>query len=170
MNQQIPLVLRPTTSDHLPTLFEQQRDPEANYQAAFTAKDPNDRAAYDAHWTRVLANPEIVMRTVFVDDVIVGSVLSFVQDGMREVSFWFGKEFWGKGFATAALRDYLTEMPNRPIYAHAATDNYGSLRVLEKCGFQIIETSRYFANARNAEIDEFLLVLNETTTSFPGTR
>ena len=48
-----------------------------------------------------------------------------------------------------------------PIYARVAKDNLGSRRVLEKCGFAIIDESGGFANARGQEIEEFLLELVE---------
>jgi RimJ/RimL family protein N-acetyltransferase len=44
----------------------------------------------------------------------------------------------------------------RPIYARVARDNFGSRRVLEKCGFKIIGESKGFANARGEEIEELL--------------
>ena len=50
--------------------------------------------------------------------------------------------------------------PTRPIYARAAKDNIGSLRVLEKCGFMIIGEDTGFANARGKEVEEFLLQLH----------
>jgi RimJ/RimL family protein N-acetyltransferase len=47
----------------------------------------------------------------------------------------------------------------RPIYARVAKDNLGSRRVLEKCGFTVINESTGFANARGQEIEELLLEL-----------
>jgi RimJ/RimL family protein N-acetyltransferase len=47
----------------------------------------------------------------------------------------------------------------RPLYARAASDNAGSLRVLEKTGFRIIDTEVSFAPARGAEIEETILRL-----------
>ena len=43
--------------------------------------------------------------------------------------------FWGRGLATAALGEFLVELPDRPLHALVSTDNVGSIRVLEKCGF-----------------------------------
>jgi RimJ/RimL family protein N-acetyltransferase len=50
----------------------------------------------------------------------------------------------------------------RPIYARVACDNVASLRVLQKCGFQIIDQDRGFAEARGCEIDEHVLRLDAT--------
>jgi RimJ/RimL family protein N-acetyltransferase len=43
--------------------------------------------------------------------------------------------------------------------AHAAADNTGSIRVLQKCGFAISGHGRIFAQARGEEIDEVALTL-----------
>ena len=47
----------------------------------------------------------------------------------------------------------------RPLYARAASDNAGSLRVLGKTGFRIIDTEVSFAPARGTEIEETILRL-----------
>ena len=41
--------LRPVEDADLDALFDQMRDPESVWMAAFTARDPDDRAAFDAH-------------------------------------------------------------------------------------------------------------------------
>src|SRR5260221_7120271 len=45
----------------------------------------------------------------------------------------------------------------RPLYARAANDNVGSLRVLKKAGFLALETECSFAPARKTEIEETIL-------------
>ena len=47
--------LRDVVMSDLPIFFEQQLDPDANTMAAFAPKDPADRDAFTAHWTRLLA-------------------------------------------------------------------------------------------------------------------
>ena len=51
-------------------------------------------------------------------------------------------------------------MVDRPIFARAATDNIGSLRVLQKCGFMIIGENKDFANGRGEETEEYILRLD----------
>ncbi len=85
---------------------------------------------------------------------------SYVDEpGKPEVTYWLGKEFWGQGIATRALAAFLGQMTERPVYARAAKDNAGSLRVLEKCGFTITGEGKGFANARGMEIEEYILTL-----------
>ncbi len=75
------------------------------------------------------------------------------------MTYWIGREHWGTGIATRALAAFLAVQPVRPIRARAAKDNVASLRVLEKCGFQVTGEERGFANARGAEIAELVLEL-----------
>jgi RimJ/RimL family protein N-acetyltransferase len=48
-------------------------------------------------------------------------------------------------------------IPVRPLHARAASDNVGSLRVLQKAGFKIIGTENSFAPGRNCNIEETIL-------------
>jgi RimJ/RimL family protein N-acetyltransferase len=144
-------------------LFEQQLDPEAIHMAAFTAEDPHDRDAFERRWQRILGDSEVLARTIVADDVVAGSIGAWRDPELpgREVTYWLGREFWGRGIATLALRAFLLEVTERPLYGRCAADNVGSLRVLEKCGFAVIQTDRGFANARGAEIEEYVLELVE---------
>ncbi|MBB2946718.1 RimJ/RimL family protein N-acetyltransferase [Actinoplanes lutulentus] len=154
------VVLRPVEDSDLDALFEQMRDPESVRMAAFTAKDPGDRAAFDAHIARIRATPGVTHRVVTVDGQPAGTIASFVIEGDTEVTYWIGREFWGQGVASRALAQLLELVPARPIFARAASDNAGSLKVLHKAGFTAIGTDTGFANARNAEIEETILRLD----------
>ncbi|MER7929106.1 MULTISPECIES: GNAT family N-acetyltransferase [unclassified Streptomyces] len=151
--------LRPIHDSDLPVFFRLTNDPESVRMAAFTAKDPTDRDAFDAHWKRVRALPGVLNRTILADGDVVGSAAVYGDPGEREVTYWIDRAYWGKGIATAALRDLLAEEPERPLHARVAADNAGSRRVLEKCGFRVTGHDRGFANARGEEIDELLLTL-----------
>ena len=156
------LYLRDVIRDDLAIFFEQQLDPEANDMAAFTAKDPSDHQAFLAHWHRILADETVTIKTILCKGQVAGSVLSYEEEGRPEVSYWLGKEYWGQGIATWALRAFLARHnKKRPIYLRVAKDNLGSRRVLEKCGFTVIGKSKGYANARRQEIDELLLELGE---------
>lgn len=166
------VALRDVRDDDLPAFFAHANDPEAVLMAAFTAEDPSDRAWFDGHWARVRADPAVVVRTVVGDGgEVVGQAAAFGPADEREVTYWIGREHWGRGAATAALRALLELVPERPLYARAAADNGRSIRVLEKCGFVVTAHERGFANARGAEIDEVVLALGEaspaTTTGAP---
>src|SRR5215213_6494945 len=148
------VALREVHDSDLPVFFRQMNDPEAVRMAAFTAQDPADWDAFEALWKRIRSSQDVA-RTVLADGDVVGSAAVYGEPGEREVTYWVDRAYWGRGVATAALRGLLDEVPERPLYARAAADNQGSLRVLEKCGFRIAARARGFANARGEEIDEF---------------
>ncbi|MFJ2717623.1 GNAT family N-acetyltransferase [Streptomyces sp. NPDC087437] len=152
------VVLREVHDSDLPVFFRQMNDPEALRMAAFTPKDPADHDAFTAHWRRLRAS-SVVLRTVLLDGDVVGSAAVYGEPGEREVTYWVDRAYWGRGVATAALRALLAEVPERPLYARAAADNAGSLRVLAKCGFLESAWARGFAEARGEEIDEVVLSL-----------
>lgn len=151
------MILRDVRDEDLDTFFEHWIDPESNRVAAFTAKNPNDREAFDARWSRLRANDEITSRTIEVDGVVVGVISSWTQDGDREVTYWLGREHWGKGLATRALEAFLEVETTRPLHAAAAADNAGSIRVLEKCGF---ERTGDGPTTANGGVEELVLKLD----------
>lgn len=155
----IELVLRPSVISDLESLFIFQLDNDANYLAAFTSKDHTDKAAYFQKYTKLLNDSTINNQTILVNNKIAGSIAKFEMKGDAEITYWVDKKFWGKGVATTALKKFLAIEPTRPILGRVAFDNYGSQKVLEKCGFINIGTDKGFANARQKEIEEFIYKL-----------
>ena len=51
------------------------------------------------------------------------------------IGYWLGREFWGRGIASAAVLLLLRFESTRPLIARVAKHNLGSIRVLEKAGF-----------------------------------
>jgi RimJ/RimL family protein N-acetyltransferase len=163
------VTLREVSDGDLPVFWAQSNEPEGIHMAAFTAEDPSDRTAFDAHWARIRQDPAVVLRAVVGESgEIVGHAAVFGPPEEREVTYWIGRQYWGRGAATAALRALLAAVPERPLHARAAADNGGSVRVLEKCGFVVTGNERGFANARGEEIDEVLLTLRAEDLSTDG--
>lgn len=133
----MPAELREIRGSDIPTLFAYQNDPEANAMAAFPARD---EPAFREHLRRVLANPDAIARAIVDGDVVVGQIGSWTEEGARDVGYWIGREHWGKGYATAALRALVAIEPVRPLWAHIAEHNIGSQRVVEHCGFVLDHT------------------------------
>lgn len=153
------VALRDVREGDLPTFFEQQLDSSANHMAAFTSKDPTDRDAFMAHWATILGDDTISTRTILFEEQVAGHIARFERFGKPEVTYWIGKQYWGKGIATEALSDFVRDLTTRPLYARAAKDNIASLRVLEKCGFTIFGYEKAFANARGEDTEEVVLKL-----------
>jgi RimJ/RimL family protein N-acetyltransferase len=154
----IDVKLREVEQSDLPVFFEQQRDPLANQMAAFPARD---RDMFMAHWTKIMQDESILLRTILFEGQVVGNLVSFEISGKREVGYWLGREFWGKGIATQALAEFLKQIHERPLYAHVAKHNIASQRVLEKCGFTLIGTEENFSVVQGQPVEGLILKLNQ---------
>ena len=150
--------LRKVQDSDLPIFFEHQRDSVANQMAAFPARDKD---AFMAHWAKIMKDESVILKTILFEGQVAGNVLSFEISGEREVGYWLGREFWGKGIATRALSEFLTQVQVRPLYAHVAKHNIASRRVLEKCGFAISSEDKGGANQSGEKVEEFILKLSE---------
>ena len=124
--------LRPITEGDRPMLFKNQSDPIAAAMVGFPSREWDE---YIEHSRKVGADPDAVTRAIVADGVLVGDIVSWSQDGDREVGYWIDRAHWGHGIATTALTAFLTEVTERPLFAHVARHNGGSARVLVKCGF-----------------------------------
>jgi RimJ/RimL family protein N-acetyltransferase len=154
----VPVIaLRPVADADLDALFDQMRDPESVWMAAFTPADPDDRTAFDAHMAKVRSSPDITLHAITCDGQLVGSVASFVFDGETDITYWIDRAAWGRGIASRALELLMDLVPIRPLYARAASDNVASLKVLQKSDFKIIGTENSFAPGRKSEIEETIL-------------
>jgi RimJ/RimL family protein N-acetyltransferase len=161
--------MRPIDGSDLDALFEQMRDPESVRMAASTAENPDGRTAFDVHMAKIRTLPEATTRAITVDGRRVG-IAGFVVDGDTEVTYWIDRSFWGHGIAGRALALLLESFRVRPLFARAASHNVRSLKVLQRAGFAIIATAISFANARNKEIEETILRLDEPAKSAPPMR
>ncbi|MFJ7587827.1 GNAT family N-acetyltransferase [Streptomyces sp. NPDC097617] len=152
--------LRETSDEDLAVFWEQLTHPALRQMAAITRKYHYDRGHFDAHWAKVRTDPAVLLRTVVADGVVVGHAAVFGPPEEREVTYVIGPEHWGRGIATRALAELIRLEGTRPLHAGAVSDNAGSIRVLEKCGFTVTGRTRDFARARGAEVDVVLLTLN----------
>jgi RimJ/RimL family protein N-acetyltransferase len=118
--------------EHLEVFFRNQQDTEANDLAKVY---PRDREDFEAHWARIMSNPEVVARSIFFAGEVVGNINAFWVESEMNVGYWIDKAHWGKGIATGALRGLLAIVEARPIIARVAMGNLGSIRVLESNGF-----------------------------------
>ena len=126
--------LRKVREGDLPIFYAHQRDPEAVRMAAFPSRD---REAFMAHWAKITREETVITRTIVAGGIVAGNIVSFMRGDTREMGYWLGREFWGRGIATKALHLFLSGHTARPLYAGVATHNAASLRVLEKCGFAL---------------------------------
>jgi RimJ/RimL family protein N-acetyltransferase len=156
--------LRPVEDSDLDVLFEHQADPEAAEMAAVPMRD---RERFDAHWGKIRLDDTVVLRTILADGVIAGNIASWRDDGQQLIGYWIGRRHWGCGVATRALALFVGEVSARPLYAHVAAHNTGSIRVLQKCGFHRDRIQEAQSPEPDDGIEEFIFVLAEQDGS-PG--
>jgi RimJ/RimL family protein N-acetyltransferase len=148
--------LRPLGPGDLPRMYAFQLDPDSNRMAV---TNPRSAEAFDAHWAKVLVDPEITANAIMFDGEMVGSICCFPIDGQAHVGYWLDREHWGMGIATRALHLLLGEVKHRPLIATAATSNAASLRILQKCGFVVEEITLAPATERFLACEKATLVL-----------
>jgi RimJ/RimL family protein N-acetyltransferase len=127
------VTLREVVEGDISIFFRHQSDPVAAQMAQVAARD---EAAYVARWTRLLADTTVATKTVLVDGTVAGHVVSFNGDGLRELGYWLGREFWGQGITSAAVHQYLAVERQRPLFAIVAEHNVASRRILKRHGFR----------------------------------
>ena len=154
------LVLREVEDRDLGVLFEHSSDRDAIRMAAFTSPEADDRTTFEQRWARLRSDGSTTNRVIEIGGRVVGHIASFNLEGHREITYWIGREYWGRGLATRALQELLQLEATRPLYARAASDNAASIRVLAKCGFLIVGQGRGFAHGRGEETDEVVLRLD----------
>jgi RimJ/RimL family protein N-acetyltransferase len=131
-------VLREVVDADLPVFYAHQLDPEATAMAAFPSRE---RDVFMARWAKTLADDSALTWTIVCDGEVAGNIGCWEDGGQRFLGYWIGREFWGHGLATQALTELIGIVETRPLYAHVAQHNVGSIRVLEKCGF--VEVDRH---------------------------
>jgi RimJ/RimL family protein N-acetyltransferase len=147
--------IRDVEDGDLELFFEHQLDPEATRMAAFPSRE---RDPFMAHWAKIRADRTALMQTIVADGRVVGNIVSWDQSGDREIGYWIGRDHWGRGIATEALALFLGHVRSRPLHAHVAVHNAGSIRVLEKCGFQRLAAQEIQPLAADG-IEEIALIL-----------
>lgn len=110
------------------------------------------------------AQVEMALLITLRDGTPIGACgLGLLDAALPELGYWLGVPFWGKGYATEAVRaviDYaFTDLDHLALQAGARVTNPASRRVLEKCGFQWtgVGLCRIRAISSSAPIDMFRL-------------
>lgn len=136
----VPVELRPVGHADAPIIFESWgRQPENfTYLTARVFAELSDARTYIAG---LFQTPESsAFHIVKPDGEVVGIVKAAVLGHRAQVGYVVSKPFWGRGFATNAVRQIVASLEASPsisrIWATCAVDNPASARVLEKAGFQ----------------------------------
>ncbi len=136
----VDIRLREVQVHDLEILCAQQQDPEANALAGVPARG---RDEFFDHWkTKILGDPTTVKRTILAKGAVAGHIICFTRDDRREVGYWLGQDYRGRGIASQALKLFFGQVTERPIYGVVSLENRASIRVLQKCGFRPYEETQ----------------------------
>jgi RimJ/RimL family protein N-acetyltransferase len=147
--------LRYVQESDLEVFFKQQLDPEATQMAAFPARD---HQSFMTHWENGIGEETTILQTIVFRGEVVGNIVCWEQSDECNVGYWLGREYWGKGIASAALSLFLTHIEKRPLYAHVAKHNAASIRVLQKCGFANVREGKY-SGLDGGEGEELIMMI-----------
>lgn len=142
------LILRPFCREDMSSYLEFMQNPEVH---RFLGGGVNifSEEPHISNWLNNINNRLLKAKTVFTwcveyknEKCVVGRVDlgGFTKKSMAELSYYFSAEYWGKGFATEAVREVVRfgfdDLKLHRIQATVMPDNIASLKVLKNVGFQ----------------------------------
>lgn len=133
------------------------------------------RDAFPSPYTLDDANRFIRMATgetpnlflaIEIDGEAVGGIgihpLDDVRHRTAEIGYWLSESYWGHGFVTDAVRSLVpvafSEFDIVRLQAGIFSDNFSSMRVLEKCGFIREAIHKNAITKNNRLLDEVVYV------------
>jgi len=151
------IVLKCRSKETVITYFSRTRD--AQVRKYLPQKASTQEEALADYARTLLPGAASYGRTVYADGIYVGDIWCYCiqrDEPNAMVSYCiFDQAYWGKGVATASLKQFLAEIAEKygikTVGAFTYAANQSSVRVLEKCGFEELEvfaedglTSKYF--------------------------
>ena len=132
-----------------------------------TARIPHPYRASDAESWIVDVNADMEGETYLItlaNGTVIGGCGFDMREGpAAEIGYWLGTRYWGKGYATEAVRALIdhafTNLEHQALQSSVRVTNPGSRRVLEKCGFQWtgVGLCRIKAIGSSVPVDRFRL-------------
>ena len=142
------LTLAPTAPAHTPAIQRLAAHPDVAATTLLPHPYPEDGAARFVEDTVLPGRAAGTLYAFVMLDAgeVVGHISLKNVDRERseaEVGYWVGRPYWGRGYASRAVREVATfafeDLGLRRLYAHVLAQNPASGRVLEKAGFVPVE-------------------------------
>ncbi|MFC1480817.1 GNAT family N-acetyltransferase [Candidatus Neomarinimicrobiota bacterium] len=164
-NSQIAINLVPLRSEYIDSLLEWRAQPEAQLHQPIS---PLSREKLENFLEKQRGNHYLDL--VDIDNIIIikdsenGAPVGWMTmevtsrlHGLVRIGYTISNEFWGKGYATAAVGKLARELFERTIIERIEADcsihNPASRRVLEKCGFKLIGIKHSYLRIHGERID-----------------
>ena len=141
------LLFSPLAATDIEGLFRYASDPEvAKYTSWEAHKSVEDSTAYIQHVLRRHRQDPASFHVVWairkIESLEVIGTISLRTESLRigHLDYALSRAFWGQGLVTEAVRKLIQEMKRllpelEEIHSGCLDLNTGSVRVLEKCGF-----------------------------------
>lgn len=105
--------------------------------------------------------PEMINFVIDISGELVGSVgFSNFKSHKAELGYWLAKDFWGKGIMTEATKEVsrfgFNELGLVRIYGYVFLRNTGSIRVLEKAGYEKEGLLKKYTEKNGKHIDAYI--------------
>jgi len=110
-----------------------------------SSRIPKPYTLEDAHWWIFTGSQIGIVKAIECNGTLVGCIGAdrgvFEYQRSAEVGYWITKDYWGQGFATQAIKQFIpfvfetTDIVR--LFASVFSPNTPSERVLIKCGFKL---------------------------------
>ena len=116
-----------------------------NVSKYLSSRMPYPYTIDDAIWWVSTSSKEGIVRPVIAEEQLVGCVGvkpgQFEESRITELGYWIGEPYWDNGYATEAV-DTITNAVFSDtdivrLFAPVFSPNLASMRVLEKCGYEL---------------------------------
>jgi RimJ/RimL family protein N-acetyltransferase len=118
---------------------------DSNITKYLSTKIPEPYTSVDADWWISKGSTQSIIRAIEIDNELVGCIgvnqgeFEYALSG--EIGYWLAKEYWRKGIMAQAVNQMVTEIFTSTeivrLFASVFSENIGSMRLLEKCGFKL---------------------------------
>ncbi|WP_299490025.1 GNAT family protein [Acaryochloris sp. IP29b_bin.137] len=162
------ITLRDYERTDLDSLLALANNKRVSRYLVYTFPYPYTRA--DAEWwiSEGVKAEESVTKVIEYNGAFTGSIGLTRQAGWRdhlaEIGYWLGEPFWGKGIATQAVQQMtdhaFSDLQLQKLYAPILAPNKASMRVVEKCGYELegVLKREVFKDGRYYDIHHFAKV------------
>ena len=110
-----------------------------------SSRIPKPYTLEDAHWWVFTGSKIGIVKAIEYNGTLIGCVGAdrgvFEYQRSAEVGYWSAKDYWGQGFATQAIKQFIPCVFETSdivrLFASVFSPNTASERVLTKCGFTL---------------------------------
>lgn len=171
------VALKSSDADLIKLFYEWQKCEEHfEYFSCRPIKEVATFTAYKESISKSIKAGNITYCLVAADESILGKIVLFDHNKRNksvEFGYYFPEENRGKGFGLILIKLFIAEVFNHDvldinkIYATTASNNFASIKILEKCDFHLdgIMRQHYWINEKKYDQHVYSLLKEEWHTN-----